>query len=232
MITLSDIVRISGLAADRVLMVADQIRTQWQDPAAAAMLKGVKTLDFIEATAMMSVLLATDINPLCLLELGTQHGVSTWMICQGLRRLGIQPRIVTYDVERHPLVFSDPAIEFRLEDITDKCDAVLNELAPHVVFLDAHPWSLTYNMTVAARRRKAIILMHDISDELWKERLLSGRLPVEGHECDPSIPWERKVLETLFGSGIHGGHHETGDYRIDLVRSRLGLAICQPQRRL
>ena len=230
MITLSDIARISGLAEEQVLTVAEQVSAQWQDPAAANILNGVKTLDFTEATAMLSVLLATGANPLCLLELGTQHGASTWIICQGLQRLGIQPRIVTYDVERHSLMFSDPAIEFRLEDIADKCESVLDELAPHAVFLDAHPWSLTYNMTVAARRRKAIVFMHDVSDELWKDNLQSGRLPLEGNECNPNIQWERKVLETVFGSDIHSGHHETDDYRIDLVRSHFGLAICRPRK--
>ena len=105
---------------------------------------------------------------------------------------------------------------------------MLAEFRPHAVFLDAHPWPITHNMTVAARRRGLVIFMHDVADGIWQANLQAGRLPVAGHEYDRGVQWERKVLEQEFGPAIHTGHHATEDYHIDLVRSLYGLAICQP----
>ncbi|MBI3986127.1 MAG: hypothetical protein HY343_04370 [Lentisphaerae bacterium] len=188
----------------------------------------VKTLDFVEVVAMMAVLDRTGLNTLRLLELGTQHGISAAILARCLGRLGIRPAIVTYDIQSLRHFFEPGEAEFRCEDITDTCGGVLDELDPHVVFLDAHPWHLTLNMTVEARRRNKLIFAHDVSDDLWNERLQGGRLSLEGNETNALIPWERKVLEAVFGPEIHGGHHVTDDYEIDLVRSTYGVALCQP----
>jgi len=188
----------------------------------------VNTLDVVEATAMLAVLRHGGTNPVRLLEVGTQFGVSACILHDGLEALGIQPLIRTYDVRRESHLFKPGEVDFRCEDITDRCGAVLDEFMPHAVFLDAHPWHVTYNLTVAARQRGLIIFMHDISDALWAHNLQSGQLPLQGHECDPNAVWERKVLETVFGPGIHAGHYQSDDYVVDLIRSRLGVAICRP----
>ena len=88
MIALADIARVSGLPESQVMQVAGQVQALWQDPAAAAILGGVKTLDFSEATAMLSVLHATGANPLCLLELGDPARRRPWLLCQGLTAAG------------------------------------------------------------------------------------------------------------------------------------------------
>ncbi|MBI3986203.1 MAG: hypothetical protein HY343_04760 [Lentisphaerae bacterium] len=226
MIELADIARICGVPEAEVVRVARAVKAAY-GKIEGAMAK-VFTLDFTEATALVTALCGTGANPLRLLELGTQFGVSTCLLMDSLKALGIRPLITTYDVDVQRHLFKEGEADFRQEDITARCGAVLDELKPHAVFLDAHPWRLTYNMTLEIRRRRILFFMHDVADTLWNENLQGGRLPIEGNECNPNAPWERKVLEVVFGPGIHSGHLDAGDYRIDLVRSHLGLAIGRP----
>jgi hypothetical protein len=192
----------------------------------------IKTMDFTEAVVYFSLLTATDRKDVRLLELGTQFGLSTRFTYEVLKMRGFNPIIRTYDVVTQEHLFDHSIIDYRCEDIADRCAEVLDEFRPDAIFLDAHPWHLTYNMTVEARKRNLLILMHDVSDELWTERLQQGSLPLEGYETDPKIPWERKVLEELFGSEIHSHDHLVEDYRISIINSSCGLAICQPLNRI
>lgn len=194
-------------------------------------LAAIKTLDFAEACTMFAMFSPLRYKSLRLLELGTQYGLSTSLAFDILSSKGIKPVIRTYDIERKEHIFKDSCIDFRCEDITSRCAEVLDEFQPHAVFLDAHPWHLTYNMTREARARSLVIFMHDVSTSLWVERLQNGRLPLKGNECNPRIPWERKVLECQFGPEIHNLGHTFDDYRVDIVDSGFGLAICRPVRK-
>lgn len=235
---LSEIAAIVNVPEAQVLEVARQIRDIWtiRIPALERVtvrnhtlaIDRVPTLDFVEGVAVFSMLRALNRTQLCILEVGTQYGVSACIFREGLMRMGITPRIVTYDITAMPHYFQDHEVEFRQEDITNRCGAVLDELNPDMVFLDAHPWHLTYNLTVEARRRKRLLMMHDVNDAIWEHHLQNGLLPVQGNECNTGVQWERKVLEVVFGPGIHSRHHRTDDYAIDLICSQHGVAICRP----
>lgn len=215
-----------GCAPDEVMAVARCV----VDCMAALRgpLAGIKTMDMVEVTALVSVLTAGKRPQARLLEVGTQYGLSTRIIHDVLKMRGVAPAIRTYDVDARKHLFDSAAVEFRCEDITGSCAEVLDEFKPDAVFLDAHPWQLTYDLATEARKRRLLIFMHDVSDKIWEERLKRGKLPLEGNENNPAIPWERKVLETMFGEAIHKHSHATGDYRIDIVDSCYGLAICRP----
>ncbi|MBI4028342.1 MAG: hypothetical protein HY360_25380 [Verrucomicrobia bacterium] len=223
------VAQVCQVTDDTVVDIARKVFPSWKK-IAGPVIEQVKTIDFVETVAVLTAISRTGLGTFRLLELGTQHGISTCIFLDGLRAIGIQPRITTYDVVLKQRAFSGGEVDARIEDITTRCGPVLDELDPHAVFLDAHPWELTYNMATEARKRQKLIFTHDVSDDLWSARLQEGRLPLKGNECNPFVQWERKVLEVVFGPGIHTGHHVTEDYQIDLIRSTHGVAICQPLR--
>ena len=227
MLELSDIPAVGGLPSETVLRVAKALSCYWSaDMARNTEL--IQTLDFSESVALISAIAALGKESPTVMELGTQLGISTCIIYDGLKLLGMCPRLITYDIMALNHLFKDDEVEFRQCDLSGRCGAELDSIKPDAVFLDAHPWDITYEMTVECMKRRILIAMHDVADSLWNGPLQGGSLPLEGNKSGKNIPWERKVLEKIFGQSIHGGFAEAEGYTARLLRSRLGLALCAP----
>jgi hypothetical protein len=228
MIDIAEIPQLSGLSSEHVLKVASLMAGYWEAEMARNT-EMVQTLDFVESVTLIAAISSLGKQSPTVMELGTQLGISACIIYDGLKLLGLTPRVVTYDIRKLNHLFKEGEVEFRLGDITGRCAQELDSLKPDAVFLDAHPWDLTLEMLIECMNRRIMVTTHDVSDSLWEHNLRGGKLPIEGNQRNPNIPWERKVLEKVFGEGIHSGFAETPDYTARLVRSRLGLAICMPK---
>lgn len=153
-------------------------------------------------------------KPSTMIELGVQYGCSarTWLELAKLH--GLRFELLAYDIKDsiHDDCVDRNEITFSLENITGYEAVVLENFRPDLVFLDAHPLSLTRNMFRACKKRKIDMMLHDVSLKLMNTH------------------WERKVLCQEISHLLKEGEnliYENDKVKVTIVVDKTGLAIVE-----
>ncbi len=111
--------------------------------------------------------------------------------------------------------------------------SVFEEIAPEIIYLDAHPYALLKNVIAAfltcSKEHTAILAIHDCGPGLFNRRMtLSKSGPATAIPSNTGV-WERHVLADLFLS--HGEIPDdcsTAQHRLKIFQTPHGLALIAP----
>jgi glycosyltransferase involved in cell wall biosynthesis len=160
----------------------------------------LKTLSTEEAFLLGMLLSLT--RPAVIVELGTQYGKSTKRLVDLTKLLGLEARVISYDVVDELREVGREEFEFRLADLTGRFrKEILDQFSNGIVFSDAHPYPLLSEVvreTIDHPGNWALAI-HDCGLGLCNPQMPIGR-------DDPNITsatglWERHVLAEVFGFG-------------------------------
>jgi hypothetical protein len=191
-----------------------------------------KTLNLEEAFALYAFLdIARPERPI--VEVGTQYGRSTRRILDMLAALGMSNQVVCFDVEDQVRHFRADEAGLRIEDLTDRFrEALLEPLAPALVFLDAHPYRLTREaITDVLERDDCVLAIHDCGRALCNPNMALDR--DDPHITSATGHWERHVLCEVFGvdDPMQGDidHRETPSHVLRILQTTHGLGVIVPR---
>jgi hypothetical protein len=190
-----------------------------------------KTLAFEEA--FLLYMAAFYLRPSAVVEIGTQYGKSTRRIIDLLDLLGLHSTVTCFDIADKVHFVSPEEIQLILHDTTDDFSSrVLEEIAPGLIFLDAHPYLLLKNVLSEflewSKSHPSILAIHDCSPGLYNPRMrISKNAPAEvssntGH-------WERHVLSEVFDvPNEELDDSTTPSHRLRIFNTPHGLALVTP----
>lgn len=228
---LQDAARLFGLGRSEVAAQFHAYRAVHDANGYARTLGELKTLSFEEAF-LIGVAMAR-YRPRTIVEIGTQHGKSTRRILDMIRFLGLESRVVCFDVVDAVEHFDPGEAELVLDDITGRFRAaVLRAYAPQLIFLDVHPHALLKEAITEtlAGATDCVLAIHDCSHGLFNPRMTLARE-------DPNVTsrtgfWERHVLAEVFGVADPGSEQldevATPTHRMRIFGTPHGLAVIVP----
>lgn len=152
-------------------------------------------------------------KPEKILDIGTQTGCSAIAFSEISNALDLEAEVHSWDVldcRYSAFVF---LYNFHQEDLTGIVSKTLEKYAPDFVYLDAHPFWLTFNFIDRCLYQKIDFLLHDISldhFDLLKDR---WELPLLGALVSPKI-WTQDV-------------YEDDRVKVTCCRDRFGVAIVE-----
>jgi len=192
-----------------------------------------KTLNLDEAFVLYAALeRLRPVGPI--VEIGTQYGRSTRRILDMLDWMGLQRDVVCYDTVDQVEHFTPQEAELRVEDLTGRFrSAVLEDLGPGIVFLDAHPYHLTKEVveTMLADAHDSVLLIHDCGKALCNPDMTLAKddlniTSATGH-------WERRVLCEVFGVDDpmtdEIDYRETPTHTLTVMQTTHGLGVVVPR---
>jgi len=211
--------------------VRGMFKTYWKfhrDKRYAADFGELKTLNLEEAFVLYAIL-ATRRPTGPLVEIGTQYGRSTRRILDMIEFLGLDNKVICYDIHDEVRHFRPDEARLIVRDVTDNfVDEVLRAHRPAVIYLDAHPYRLLYNVIggFLQHGEDCVLAVHDCAKGLC-------RLDMQIKKDDPNITsltghWERHVLSDLFGVSDPTSdaidHVETSNHMLKIFGTSHGLA--------
>lgn len=136
-------------------------------------------------------------KPRSIIEIGALLGRSTRRIIDIKKYLKLDAKITCFDIVNKVKFFSPAEARLCLRDLTDSFSEVI-ETHPSggLIYLDAHPYDLTYNVTrLAMQSGKWLVTVHDCASFLCNPNMKIGKndpvTSLTGH-------WERYVLASIF----------------------------------
>jgi len=158
----------------------------------------LKTLNLEEAFVLYAIL-ATRRPTGPVVEIGTQYGRSTRRILDMIEFLGLDNEVICFDIQDDVQHFRPDEARLIVRDVTDSfVDDVLRSHRPALIYLDAHPYRLLYNVirNFLQHGEDCVLAVHDCSKGLC-------RRDMKIEKDDPNITsftghWERHVLCDLF----------------------------------
>jgi hypothetical protein len=195
----------------------------WQDNEIAKMTDVVKTLSFAESSFIFKYI--EKHKPKVILEFGTQHAVSTRIFYEICKSFGYEPTIHCFDIVDEIKYISKDKIIFHQEDITGIELAVINELTPDLIFLDAHPYELTSNLVDICLAQKINFMAHDVSLEIHERaRVQSDNFQNKSKYTN----WELFILMEKINNDLDKlNHYSNEEMAINIIRDRFGLAVIE-----
>jgi hypothetical protein len=166
-----------------------------------ALLGERKTLCFEEAFLLYLAVLRN--QPVNVVEIGTQYGKSARRILDILQFAGLKcSNLTCFDIFDQVKYFSKDEAILELYDITDNFrDHVLSRLEPGIIFLDARPFKLLYNVISEylgwSIGKTSILAIHDCSPILYKSRMKVKKEDTSSITSCTGV-WERHILSELF----------------------------------
>lgn len=179
-----------------------------------------KTISKKECSALFDYL--AKYKPVNILEFGCQHGCSTRVFLEMTKWLDYKVNLHSWDIDNKVIYIKQKDFTLHVEDLTNKEQNILS-YKPDLVFLDAHPYELTYNLTKVCLDNKINFMCHDVSFaiiEALKKRSNDYK--------DKTIyaAWEPYVLSELISDKIlTENHYEDDNVIVDCIRDLYGLAI-------
>jgi len=191
-----------------------------------------KTLCFEEAFLLyMAALL---VRPSDVVEIGTQYGKSTRRIVDLLGLLGLDSRVICFDVVDQVRFVTKGEIQLVLHDLTsDFSERVLTEIAPGLIYLDAHPYPLLRNIIAGflgwSHSHPSILAIHDCGFGLYNPRMRLPKDASAGEIGTKTGHWERHVLSEVFAVPDDKlDDLRTASHRLRIFDTPHGLALVTP----
>jgi glycosyltransferase involved in cell wall biosynthesis len=191
-----------------------------------------KTLCFEEAFILYVVLDA--FRPAMLVEIGTQHGKSTRRLLDIKAALGLESRVVCFDVADNVEHFSRDEAELMVRDVTGRFRKEVLEAYPAgVIFSDVHAYGLLKEVVTEtlAGPSKWVLAIHDCGRGLCNPHMTIAR--GDGNVTSSTGVWERHVLAELFGIGDPLDKRldrvETATHRTAIFETPHGLGVIVPK---
>jgi glycosyltransferase involved in cell wall biosynthesis len=156
-----------------------------------------KTLCLEEAFILYLVL--ERFRPRTILEIGTQHGKSARRLIDMQAALGLDAKIVCFDIVDEVKHFARDEAELVLKDLTGIFrNQAFNVYMPQIIFCDVHRYNLMKEVisTAMESRRQCIVAIHDCG-----LGLCNPTMPISRDDPDISSStglWDRHVLAELF----------------------------------
>jgi hypothetical protein len=191
-----------------------------------------KTLCFEEAFVLY-VLLALR-RPRTLVEIGTLHGASLRRLLDIKRLLGLDARVLAFDVADQVRHFTPEEATLRLQDLTGRfTEEVLQAHEPGLIFNDAHTYALLREViaTTAAAGGQWCLAVHDCGPGLCNPHMTLAK-------DDPNVTsltgvWERHVLAEVFSVADPLSERldglETASHRWRIFTTPHGLGVLVPR---
>ena len=229
---IAEAAEISGLSRADVLARFESYRRLHEKHGYQQRFGEIKTLCFEEAFIVFLFLSIG--RPATIVEIGTQHGKSTRRILDMTAELGIDAKVICFDLEDNVQHFTPREATLRLHDVTrDFRKDVLEALHPGLIYLDAHPYGLLKSVIEAclAGDAKTVVAVHDCGRGLCNPEMKQDK-------ADPNISsktglWERWVLAEAFGIADPLGpgldNAESATHRLRIFDTRHGLALIAPR---
>lgn len=190
-----------------------------------------KTLNFEEA--FLLYLAAAQVRPANVVEIGAQHGKSTRRILDLLAGLELDAAVTCFDVVDELHYVGHDEVKLVLKDVTNSFTAtVLTPLAPGLIYLDAHPYSLVRNVVkefVAwSQEKRAILAIHDCSPAMYNPHMWGDREDYRTISSRTGV-WERYALGDVFAASPAAVDDiRTATHRLRVFATRYGLALVAP----
>ena len=190
-----------------------------------------KTLCFEEA--FLIFLAAKCIQPSRVVEIGTQYGKSTRRIIDILKLLQMDSSVTCFDVVDELKYVNHSEINLILEDVTDHfSERVLTEIAPGLIYLDAHPYHLLKNVIVDflewSKNHPSILAIHDCGSGLYNPCMKISKNNPRAVSSQTGC-WERHVLSEIFAQPNNAlDDMRTPTHRLHIFRTTHGLALLAP----
>jgi glycosyltransferase involved in cell wall biosynthesis len=191
-----------------------------------------KTLCFEEAFIVYVLLDA--LRPRSIVELGTQNGRSARRLLDIRDFLGLEAKVVTFDVSNQVEHFAPVEAELVTADVSGVFrQKVLKSYRPGLIFSDVHPYGLLKEIlqeTMRDRGRR-VLVVHDCGPGLCNPRMAIS------HD-DPNLSsstgvWERHILAELFEVddplSPRLNHAESKTSRLRIFTTPHGLGVILPK---
>lgn len=190
-----------------------------------------KTLSTEEAFLLCLAMSLT--RPRVIVELGTQYGKSTRRLVDLADFLGLDSRIISYDVVDELEYVGRDEIDFHLQDLTGAFRTeVLDKFGSGLVFSDAHPYALLSEVVreTSSHYGNWMLAVHDCGPGLC-----NPHMPISRE--DPAITgntglWERHILAEVFGIDDPLSpaldSQSTATRRMQVFETQHGMALIAP----
>lgn len=178
-----------------------------------------KSLSINEAFALYVLTNKLEINKIS--ELGVRYGISTrfWNIARP------NCKIIGYDLKKiyKRRIKSDP-MNFRF--VQGDASNLFRTKGSDMVFYDAHPYKLTYDIACKVKDSVKVHCFHDVGKNCFKQS--SSKIPRDkrGDFSEKYGWWERHVMAEIFNSGIAESDIVIGDdWRSVIIDDKYGVGI-------
>ena len=193
-----------------------------------------KTLCFEEAFLLyLSVL---QMRPKHVVEIGTQYGKSTRRIIDILHFAGHENcKMTCFDITDQVKYFSQDEANLELYDVTNNFkDHVLIRLKPDLIYLDARPYWLLFNVISEflewSKIHLSILTIHDCSPLLYNPRSQIKKEEAKKITSQTGV-WERHVLSELFQTPNNTlDDFNSPTHRLRIFNTPHGLSIISPKK--
>lgn len=192
-----------------------------------------KTLSFEEA--FLIYLAALRLRPARVVEIGSQFGKSARRIVDLLRFLELNASLTCFDVIDELQYVNKDEVELVLHDLTgDFRERVLEDIAPGLIYLDAHPYALLNTVIHAflpwAQSHPAVLAIHDCSPGLYNPHMRISKDDPNAVSSRTGL-WERHVLSEAFqASDASLDDLVAPAHRLKIFATTHGLALIAPRR--
>lgn len=191
-----------------------------------------KSMDIAEGWVAWAVV--KRYRPRCIVELGTQLGISARLWKEALKTYVPEHTLILCDIEDRRRFIGDTEATFVLGDANQTLPAIFEQQQVGLLFNDAHPYELIRWSTLEGlRRRVPVLAYHDVS--LHSPRATYNprgqELAPEQRTLEPEVlgtygAWERHVMgEVLDARLLHEDYAETADLRVQVFDSTFGLGV-------
>jgi hypothetical protein len=190
-----------------------------------------RTLNFEEA--FLLYLSAAQVRPAQVVEIGSQYGKSTRRILDLLASLDLDAPVTCFDVVDELQYVGHDEINLVLNDVTNTVTAdILKPLAPSLIYLDAHPYSLVRNVVKEfiawSQEKRTILAIHDCGPALYNPHMWIGKEDFRLITSKTGV-WERYALGEVFGASPAAVDDiRTPTHRLRVFSTRHGLALLAP----
>lgn len=193
----------------------------------------LKTLCFEEAFILHAIF--SVYRPQVVVEIGAQHGKATRRMLDSLALLGLEARVVTFDVLDQVEYFQPREAELIVDDVSGHFrERVLDRFNPDVVFVDVHRYGLLEEIVRETDQQsgRPVVAIHDCGSGLCNPHMTISK-------DDPGVTsstgtWERHVLAAHFGIGdpLSGELDDARSvsHRLRIFSTPHGLGLLIPQR--
>ncbi|MBI3464555.1 MAG: glycosyltransferase family 4 protein, partial [Planctomycetes bacterium] len=193
----SDVAEFFALDRHEIKKRLDRSRSLHESKRYERTLGELKTLCFEEAFVLYVLLEC--MRPRTIVEMGTQYGKSARRIIDIKALLGLESRVVCFDVADEVRYFSSGEAELVLKDVTGTVRRdILEAYEPDLIFVDIHLYHLLQEIVVETTSfgHSCALAIHDCGRGLCNPHMTIAK-------DDPGVTsltgvWERHILAELF----------------------------------